>query len=164
MTARGQSARVAASVVVAAVCWAGSPATGNAERVDRSGAGAAQQDGSAPGRTASGGRSADVGGPGPIRSGRADSRAEGAIGSGGRTGRLPVSDTRDDSAGPGDSGPSGGLVGLGETSAAAAAAEQGFTVRIVARDGEWFPMTKDYREDRINIVIENGTVVRAFVG
>ncbi len=56
------------------------------------------------------------------------------------------------------------LVGVGETNAAAVAAEQGFTVRVVARDGEWFPVTKDYREDRINIVIEDGIVVRAFVG
>lgn len=164
MSTRGHSARVAASVVVAALCWAGSPATGNAERAEQSGRGAASEDGSAAGRTARGSRASDAEGVGPTRPGRIGARSEGAAGSGGRSGRLPVADGRGDSDSPGDSGPTGGLIGLGETNAAAAAAELGFTVRIVARDGEWFPVTKDYREDRINIVIENGTVARAFVG
>lgn len=162
MGTRRQSVRVAASVVVAALCWAGSPATGNAEPAGQSGGGAASEDGSTPGRTARGSRSSDAERVGPIRPGRLGARSEGAAGSGGRSGRLPAADG--DSGGPGDSGPTGGLVGLGETGAAAAAAELGFTVRIVARDGEWFPVTKDYREDRINIVVENGAVVRAFVG
>ena len=165
MSSRRRSARVAVAVVVAGLCWAGSPAIGTAERADRgggsgSGSGATQQDGSEMGRTARAGRSGSADTPGPIRAGR----AEAATGSGGRTGRFPVSDTPDDSGGPGDSGPTTTLVGLGETSAAAAAAELGFTVRVIARDGEWFPVTKDYRVDRINVVIDNGTVVRAFIG
>ena len=54
--------------------------------------------------------------------------------------------------------------GLSEADATAAAAQKGFTVRIIARDDEWYPVTKDYRLDRINLVVVNGVVVDATIG
>lgn len=56
------------------------------------------------------------------------------------------------------------LTGLSETDAAAVAAEKGLTVRIVARDGEHYMVTMDYRIDRVNFTVENGVVVEANVG
>lgn len=38
------------------------------------------------------------------------------------------------------------------------------TYRIVKRDGESFPVTMDYRMDRINLEIENGIITSATVG
>ena len=38
------------------------------------------------------------------------------------------------------------------------------TYRIVKRDGESFPVTMDYRMDRINLEIENGIITSASVG
>lgn len=38
------------------------------------------------------------------------------------------------------------------------------TYRIVKRDGESFPVTMDYRMDRINLEIENGIIASASVG
>lgn len=50
----------------------------------------------------------------------------------------------------------------------AAAAEQieaaGYTYRVVMSDGESFPMTMDYRLDRLNLTLENGIVVDATWG
>ena len=57
-----------------------------------------------------------------------------------------------------------GLTGLSESDAGAAAGELGLTVRVVARDGEYFPVTKDYRTDRVNFVVEDGVVVEAKIG
>lgn len=56
------------------------------------------------------------------------------------------------------------LVGLTKEEAEEAAAEAGYTVRVTSEDGQMFPMTMDYRTDRINIEVENGVVTRAFVG
>lgn len=56
------------------------------------------------------------------------------------------------------------LVGLTKAQAEDAAAEAGYTVRVTMEDGQMFPMTMDYRTDRINIEVENGVVTRAFVG
>jgi hypothetical protein len=53
---------------------------------------------------------------------------------------------------------------LSESDAEAAAGELGLTVRVVARDGEFFAVTKDYRTDRVNFVIENGVVIKASIG
>ena len=36
--------------------------------------------------------------------------------------------------------------------------------RIVKRDGESFPVTMDYRMDRINLEIENGVITNASIG
>ena len=57
-----------------------------------------------------------------------------------------------------------GLTGLAEADAEALARDRGYVVRVVARDGEWFQVTADYRYDRINFVIENGIVVQASIG
>jgi hypothetical protein len=40
------------------------------------------------------------------------------------------------------------------------AAGKGWTVRVVAEDGESFPQTMDYRPDRVNTQVEAGVVTR----
>jgi len=50
------------------------------------------------------------------------------------------------------------LVGLTEAEAHDAAAEHGWTVRVARRDGEDQPLTMDFREDRVNVEITDGTV------
>jgi len=44
------------------------------------------------------------------------------------------------------------------------ALEQGLTVRIVSEDGVGGPLTEDYRLDRINFIVENKLVVKAYIG
>jgi hypothetical protein len=56
------------------------------------------------------------------------------------------------------------LVGLSEDDALAIVQERGFEARVVARDGEEFAVTDDYRLDRINLRIEAGVVTAADVG
>lgn len=56
------------------------------------------------------------------------------------------------------------VVGMTEAEAVAAARAQGLTTRVVKRDGQEFPVTMDYRTDRINLVITDGDVTRATVG
>ncbi|MGA0355031.1 MAG: hypothetical protein ACO3OC_07105, partial [Ilumatobacteraceae bacterium] len=46
----------------------------------------------------------------------------------------------------------------------ALAADLDIEVRIASIDGEGFPMTMDYRDDRVNIDIEADTVVRVLPG
>jgi hypothetical protein len=56
-------------------------------------------------------------------------------------------------------------VGLPEDEATVQAYNNGFdVVRITSRDGKYFPVTRDYREDRINFDIEETLVVQASVG
>ena len=56
-------------------------------------------------------------------------------------------------------------VGLPEDEATVQAYNNGFdVVRITSRDGKYFPVTRDYREDRINFNIEETLVVQASVG
>ena len=55
-------------------------------------------------------------------------------------------------------------IGLSELEAIKLIESEGFTARVVARDGESLPATKDYRLDRVNISIENGVVVSAELG
>ena len=50
-------------------------------------------------------------------------------------------------------------VGLTEAAAAALAEERGVLFRVVERDGEMLPVTRDYRPGRINAVVEDGVVV-----
>ena len=57
-----------------------------------------------------------------------------------------------------------GLTGLGESDAQVAAGVRGLIVRVVARDGEHFAVTKDYRTDRVNFEIVKGVVVKASIG
>lgn len=56
------------------------------------------------------------------------------------------------------------LTGLGESDAQVAAGDRGLTVRVVARDGEYFAVTKDYRTDRVNFEIVDGVVVKVSIG
>jgi hypothetical protein len=56
-------------------------------------------------------------------------------------------------------------VGLPEDEATVQAYNNGFdVVRIISRDGNYFPVTRDYREDRINFNIEETLVVQASIG
>ena len=57
-----------------------------------------------------------------------------------------------------------GLVGLAETDATKVATGKGLEVRVVERDGEFFPATADYRTDRVNLTIVDGTVTAATIG
>ena len=50
------------------------------------------------------------------------------------------------------------LVGMDEDAASAHAAAHGATVRVVERDGEALPMTIDYRENRLSVVVAGGRV------
>lgn len=56
------------------------------------------------------------------------------------------------------------VIGLDEQAATDTATELGFEVRVVERDGESFPVTADYRVDRVNLVITDGVVTGASVG
>jgi hypothetical protein len=56
------------------------------------------------------------------------------------------------------------LVGLSEDEATKVATEKGWAVRTVARDGESFPITMDYRTDRVNLTVEAGLVTAVTVG
>jgi len=44
------------------------------------------------------------------------------------------------------------------------AEENGWQVRIAARDGETFPLTMDYREDRVNLTIVDAVVTEVLIG
>lgn len=56
------------------------------------------------------------------------------------------------------------VVGLSEAEATSAIEAAGGTVRIVSRDGEDFPVTMDYRFDRVNLRIVDGVVTEATIG
>ena len=56
------------------------------------------------------------------------------------------------------------LPGMSEADAVAAIEAAGLSVRITARDGEDFPITMDYRPDRIDLQIADGRVVTATIG
>lgn len=53
---------------------------------------------------------------------------------------------------------------MSEAKAKATATANGFTTRVIERDGEQFPATMDYRPDRINLVVTDGSVTKATVG
>jgi hypothetical protein len=55
--------------------------------------------------------------------------------------------------------PDADYVGLTEAEAAVLAEENGVPFRVVERDGEMLPTTKDYRPGRINAVVVDGVVV-----
>jgi hypothetical protein len=50
------------------------------------------------------------------------------------------------------------LVGLSEDDAEEAADEQGWTIRVVVRDGEDLPATMDFRPERVNVEVTDGEV------
>lgn len=56
------------------------------------------------------------------------------------------------------------LIGETEADATAAIEAAGFTARVVARDGEFFSITMDYRLDRVNLTVEDGVVTVATIG
>ena len=56
------------------------------------------------------------------------------------------------------------LIGLTETEATKTAGENGWIVRIAARDGEFFMLTKDYIINRVNFTIEKTLVTAVTVG
>lgn len=51
-----------------------------------------------------------------------------------------------------------------ETDAQQAAEQHGFMFRVVSREGEDFPVTMDYRPDRLNVKIEGGVVTECTAG
>jgi hypothetical protein len=57
--------------------------------------------------------------------------------------------------------PAPGFVGLTEDEAIEAAASRGWTIRVLARDGESGIRTDDYQPERVNLVIEDGRVTAA---
>lgn len=57
-----------------------------------------------------------------------------------------------------------GLVGEPEETATDLAAGYGWSVRVVARDGENFMVTQDYNPDRVNFVVDGGVVTSVRFG
>lgn len=51
-------------------------------------------------------------------------------------------------------------LGLSESDAVAKAKKDGRTYRVVARDGESFPVTDDYSEHRLNFTVENNIITK----
>ena len=152
------------AATMAALHWAALPATGNADRADRNEVTVGQ--GSPPGRAGRAGppRSPDqTESSGPRRATGRSSGRPGTVGST-RPAPFPIPGDEGGSPDPGGGDQPGALAGLSEADATAAAAQKGFTVRIIARDGEWYPVTKDYRLDRINFVVVSGVVVDATIG
>lgn len=56
------------------------------------------------------------------------------------------------------------LLGLPEAEATKVAMANGWVVRIAARDGEFFMLTQDYSENRVNLSVKHGTVIAITVG
>lgn len=56
------------------------------------------------------------------------------------------------------------VVGMSEDDALKAISDAGLTSRVVARDGEEFPVTMDLQPDRINLTIDDAKVTKATVG
>jgi hypothetical protein len=56
------------------------------------------------------------------------------------------------------------LIGFDETAALTCVEDAGLTWRVVARDGESFPITMDYRIERLNAVITDSIVTEITVG
>jgi hypothetical protein len=81
---------------------------------------------------------------------------------------LPDADIGQDTGGPGATEPATelpeGLVGLSEAAAVDAAESGGWVARVVARDGEYFPVTLDYSTSRVNLTLVSGIVTSVSVG
>lgn len=56
------------------------------------------------------------------------------------------------------------LIGLTEDEAQAKVEGAGWVFRVLERDGESFPATADYREDRVNVTVAEGVVTAATMG
>ena len=55
-------------------------------------------------------------------------------------------------------------LGLSLREAKIFAAEQDQTVRVAGRDGECYALTMDYRDNRVNVYLEDDLVVAATIG
>lgn len=56
------------------------------------------------------------------------------------------------------------VVGMSESAAEQAITAAGLTMRVIARDGTSFPVTEDYRVDRVDVTVEHDVVTAATVG
>jgi hypothetical protein len=56
------------------------------------------------------------------------------------------------------------FIGLSGQDAKSLAREQDLTTRVAGRDDECFALTLDYRDNRVNLYLESGTVVAATIG
>ena len=56
------------------------------------------------------------------------------------------------------------VIGMARQEAEGELVKQGYTTRVVQEDGKSFEMTAEFRFDRMNLVVENGLIVRAYVG
>jgi hypothetical protein len=56
------------------------------------------------------------------------------------------------------------LVGFDEEAAEACVDDAGLAWRVVARDGEHFAVTEDYRPERVNVVIDKSVVMETSAG
>lgn len=66
---------------------------------------------------------------------------------------------------PSDAGPdTDQYLGLTEQEAEKLAKDNAFTIRVAGRDGECYALTMDYRTDRVNVYLEDGTVTAATIG
>ena len=57
-----------------------------------------------------------------------------------------------------------GYLGLTLRAAKRFATEQDQTIRVAGRDGECYALTMDYRENRVNLYLEDDLVVAATIG
>jgi hypothetical protein len=56
------------------------------------------------------------------------------------------------------------LIGMTEDEASKMATTNGWAVRIAMRDGEPFTLTMDYRQDRVNLMVEKNLVTKVDIG
>lgn len=56
------------------------------------------------------------------------------------------------------------LIGKTEAEATDMVREYGATIRVVERDGKFSIVTRDYRNDRVNLHLSSGLVNRATIG
>ncbi len=56
------------------------------------------------------------------------------------------------------------FIGLSMGQASSLAGSRGLKVRVVVKDGEHFPVTMDYRTDRVNFHIQRDRVIKATRG
>lgn len=56
------------------------------------------------------------------------------------------------------------LIEMSESQGQECAYTLGWDFRIIEQDGEYFPATKDFRLDRVNVTINNGVIAKVNVG